>query len=151
MIEFLSSSLTVILENADVFKPAVALQVLKPHRGQSQKLFYLWVGDVPYVPVVSRVFEQNLVRAHRSHPVVEAVTAAARGFALNMIKRLRMHDGPRRPRAAIQTGQIGNNFRRLGVRPAEAARARVRSIIDNIVARDHPRTGDGIFTEFLVP
>src|SRR5260370_5058823 len=41
VVEFLSRSLAVILENADVFESAIALQILNPLRGYAQELFDL--------------------------------------------------------------------------------------------------------------
>jgi hypothetical protein len=38
VLEFLSGALAVILENADVLEPAVALQILNSLRGQTQEL-----------------------------------------------------------------------------------------------------------------
>src|SRR5580698_3016030 len=61
MVEFLSRSLAVILENADVLKAAVTFQILNPQRSQPQKLLHLEVAGVPEMAVVPRIFQQNFV------------------------------------------------------------------------------------------
>ena len=58
--EFLSGSRAVILENADVFEPAVALQILKPQRSQTKELFDFGVPGIPQMAVVARILEQTL-------------------------------------------------------------------------------------------
>src|ERR1700682_6029812 len=63
MVEFLSGALAVILENADVLEPAVALQILNPQRGQTQELFDFDVARTPKMAVVAVIFHQNLVSA----------------------------------------------------------------------------------------
>ena len=110
--------LAVILENADVLEAAVALQILNPLRGQTQKLFDLNVAGIPDMAIVARIFQQNFVRSHRSHAVVESVAAAGR-LAFDVVKRLRMHNRARRPRAAIHAGQGGDDLRGLGGRTAK--------------------------------
>ncbi len=147
MFEFLSRSLTVVLENTDVLEAAVALQILKPQCSQTKELFNFEVARIPQVAVVAWTLEQNFVSANRPHAVVEAV-ATAGWLAFNVVQRIRMHDRARRPRAAIHAGQVGDDLRRFGVRTAKLAGLGARSGLDDIVTGDHPGTGDGIFTEF---
>ena len=71
VIEFLSRRLAMILENADVLKPAVALQILNSLRGQPQKLLDFDVLGIPDVAIVPWIFQQNLVRSDRSHAVIK--------------------------------------------------------------------------------
>ena len=52
-----------ILENADVLEPAVALQILNSLRGQAQKLLDFEVARIPEMAVVAGIFEQDFVRA----------------------------------------------------------------------------------------
>jgi hypothetical protein len=114
----------VILENADVLEAAVALQILNAQRGQTQKLFDFGVARIPEMAVVARIFQQNFVSAHRSHAVVEAV-AAARRFAFDVVERMGMDDGTRRPGAAIHAGQVGDDLRGLGGGPQNGRLANV--------------------------
>jgi len=137
----------VILEHADVLEPAVALQILNPQRGQTQKLFDFGVARVPEMAAVARIFDQNLVSADRSHAVVEAV-GAARRLAFDVVERVRMDDGARRPCAAIHAGQVGDNMGWLGGGAAKAAGLGAWRGLNDIVAGDHPGAGDGIFAEF---
>ena len=65
----------VIFENADVLEAGVALQILNAQRGQTQKLFHFGVARIPEMAVMTWVLQQNLVRAHRPHAVVEAIAA----------------------------------------------------------------------------
>src|ERR1700686_3691997 len=106
VVEFLSRSLAVILENADVLESAIALQILNPLRGQTQELFDLDVTGIPDMAIVAGIFPQNFVSAYRSHAVVESV-AAAGGLAFDVVQGLRMDNRARRPRAAIHPGQGG--------------------------------------------
>jgi len=66
MVEFLSGGGAVILENADVLEPAVALQILNSLRGQTQELFDFDVAGIPEMPVVARILDQYFMRADRS-------------------------------------------------------------------------------------
>src|ERR1700692_2655314 len=109
VVEFLSRSLAVILENADVLESAIALQILNPLRGQTQELFDLDVTGIPDMAIVTGVFDQNFVSASRSHAVVEAVAAAGR-LAFDVVQGLRMNHGARRPCTAIHAGQISDDF-----------------------------------------
>src|ERR1700674_1059893 len=86
--KFLSRRLAVILENADVLEPAVALQILNPQRGQTQALFDFDVARTPEIAVVVGIFEQNFMSADRSHAVVETVAAAGR-LAFHVVERAR--------------------------------------------------------------
>ena len=147
MFEVLAGCFAVILENADVLEPAVALQILNSHRGQSQELFDFEVARIPEVGVVARIFEQDFMRADCSHAVVEAVPAARR-LAFDVVERMRMDDGARRPGAAIHSGQGGDDLAWLGGRTAKPAGLRRWSRLDDIVTGNHPGTCDGIFAEF---
>src|ERR1039458_2005060 len=147
VIEFLSGFRAVILEDADVLEPAVALQILNPQGGQAQELCDFEVGCIPDMAVVAGIFDQNFVSADRSHAVVEAVGAAG-SLAFDVVERMGVDDGARRPCAAIRTGQVGNDLGGLGGRTAKPAGLGAWSRLDDIVAGDHPGTGDGIFAEF---
>src|ERR1700687_5512069 len=147
VVEFLSGSLAVILENADVLEPAVALQILNPQGGQTEELFDFDVAHIPEMAMVAGIFEQHFVSADRSHAVVEAVGAAG-WLALDVGEPMRVDDGARRPRAAIHAGQVGDDMGRLGGGAAKPAGWGTWSRLDDIVTGDHPGTSDGIFTEF---
>ena len=67
---------------------------MNAQRGQTQKLFHFGVARIPEMAVMTWVLQQNLVRAHRPHAVVEAI-AAARRFAFDMVERMRMDDRSR--------------------------------------------------------
>ncbi len=97
--------------------------------------------------VVTRIFDQNFVRADRSHAVIEAVAAAGR-LAFNVVERVRMDDRARRPCAAIHARQVGDHMSGLGRGAAKPAGFGPWSGLDDVVARDHPGTGDGIFAQF---
>src|SRR5450755_4631187 len=58
VLELLPCGLAMILEDADVLEAGVALQVLKPRSGQTQKLFRLCVARIPEMSIVARIFEQ---------------------------------------------------------------------------------------------
>jgi hypothetical protein len=81
--------------------PAIALQILNALRGQTQKLLDFGIARIPEMAVMTRIFQQNFVRTHRSHAVVKTI-AAARRLAFDVVKRVGMDDGTRRPCAAIQ-------------------------------------------------
>ena len=147
MIEFLPGCGAVILENADVLEPCIALQILNAQRGQTQELFDFRIARVPEMAIMAKVLEQDLVSADGSHAVVKAVTAARR-LAFNVIKRMRMHKRARGPRAAIEARQIRDYLGWLGGGTAKLAGSRTRRNLTDIIAGNHPRTGDGIFTKF---
>jgi len=85
--ELLAGAGSVVLEDADVFEAAVALQVLDALRGQEQELSDFGVAGLPHLPVVARILDQHFVRPQRAHAVINAVTAAA-GFALQVVGTL---------------------------------------------------------------
>src|SRR6266404_2817649 len=147
VVEFLSRGLAVILENADVFEPAIAFQILNPLRGQTQELFDLDVTGIPDMAIVAGIFQQNFVSAHRSHAVVESVAAAGR-LAFDVVQGLRMNDRAGRPCTAIHAGQISDDFGWLGGGTAKRAGLGAWRGLADIVASDHPGTGDGIFAQF---
>src|SRR4029077_4098158 len=147
VVEFLSRGVAVILENADVLEPAIALQILNPLRGQTQELFDLDVTGIPDVAIVAGIFQQNLVSAHRSHAVVESVAAAGR-LTFDVVQGLRMYDRARRPCAAIYAGQVSNDFGWLGGSSTKGAGLGAWRGLADIVASDHPGPGDGIFAQF---
>src|SRR5258708_16534973 len=120
VVEFRSGPHAVILENADVLKSAVTLQILNPQRDQAQELLNFAIARVPEMAVMTGIFEQNLVCAHRSHAVVEAVAAASR-LPLDVIERMRMDYGARRPCAALHAREVGDDLGRLGPPPPQPA------------------------------
>src|SRR6266446_1194757 len=147
VVEFLPGCLAVILENADVLESAVALQILNPQRGQAQELFDFDVGGIPDMAVVAGIFQQNFVSAHRSHAVIESV-AAARRLAFDVVQGLWMDQRARRPRAAIHAGQVGDDMGWVGGSTTKGAHFGARREFADVVAGDHPGTGDGIFAQF---
>jgi hypothetical protein len=73
---------------------------------------------------------------------------AARRLAFDVVERMGMDDGARRPCPAIRTGQVGDDLGGFGGRTAKPAGLGAWSRLDDLVTGDHPGTGDGIFTEF---
>jgi hypothetical protein len=90
MFELLPSSFPVILENADVLKATVPLQILNAMGNQAQELLNLRVARIPEIAVVARILKQNFVSANRAHAVIETISAAT-GFTLDVIERMGMH------------------------------------------------------------
>jgi hypothetical protein len=80
----------VILENADVLKATVPLQILNAMGNQAQELFNLRVARIPEIALVARILKQNFVSTHRSHAVIETISAAT-GLTLDVIERMGMH------------------------------------------------------------
>src|SRR4051812_19944693 len=74
MRKILTCHCAMVLEDGDVLEPLVSFQVLYPLRCQSQKALYFRVAGIPELMIVLWVFDQHLVRADRTHPVVDAVT-----------------------------------------------------------------------------
>src|SRR5260370_24309798 len=104
MRKILSRHLSVILEDADVLEPWIALQVVNASRHQLEELRDLQVAGVPQVTIVFRALYQHLVRTHVAHAIVDAVAAALR-ITFYAIQGRRMHNGPRRPRSSIKRGR----------------------------------------------
>src|ERR1700691_5168927 len=147
MAKFLSGAFAVILENADVFEPAIALQILNPKSGEPQKLFEFEVANVPDMTVMPRILQQYFMSADGTHAIIQAVPAASR-FAFDMVKGIRMNHRARRPGAPIQPGEVSDDVGRLGRRAAKTTGLRKWFGFDDIVARDHPRTRDRILAKF---
>src|SRR6266446_7902881 len=147
VVEFLPGCLAVILENADVLESAIALQILNAQRGQTQELFDFDVAGIPDMTVVAGIFQQNFVSAHRSHAVIESVAAAGR-LAFDVVQGLWMDQRARRPRAAIHAGQVGDDMGWVGGGTTKGAHFGARREFADVVAGDHPGTGDGIFAQF---
>src|ERR1700676_1568312 len=97
--------------------------------------------------IVAGIFQQKFVSAHRSPAVVESVAAAGR-LAFDVIQGLRMDNRARRPRAAIHAGRGGDDIRSVGGRATKTAGLGAWRGLADIVASDHPGTGDGIFAQF---
>src|SRR5437763_12826507 len=145
MVKVLPGGSTVILENADVLETAVTLQILDPHCHQAQHLLHLYVAGIPQMPLVMRIFKQQLMRADRTHSIIEAV-AAPRRLAFNMVDRRRTNDGPSRPRTALHTRQRRNHLLRGVV--TEWARSATERWLGNVVPGDHPRPRNRILAQF---
>src|SRR6266550_4670638 len=86
MLEFLSRAGALILEDADVFETAVALQILNTLCHQAQELFQFGVAGIPQMAVVMGVFEQKLVRADRGLPSVPGRVAITWSCAASLQK-----------------------------------------------------------------
>src|SRR5260370_30484452 len=69
-------------------------------------------------------------------------------LAFDVVQGLRMDDRPRRPRAAIHSGQGGDDIGLVGGRATKPAGLGAWRGLADIVAGDHPGTGDGIFAQF---
>src|SRR5258705_11292470 len=100
MLKLLARAPPLILEDADVLEAAVALQILDSLRDQPQKLLNLGIARVPEVSVMVGIFEQQLVRSHRAHAVIDSIPAPRR-IALNPVNRRRMNNRTPRPRTAV--------------------------------------------------
>src|SRR5258706_10466006 len=109
MLALLSRAGAFIFENAHIFETAVALQVLNSLSDQAQELLDFAVAGRPQMLVVAGVFEQQLVRADRSHAVIETV-AATRGLAFNPVDRCGMNHRAGRPGTPRQTRQRSDDL-----------------------------------------
>ena len=77
------------------------------------------------------------------------VTADAAGrFAFDVVERVGMNDGTRRPRAPIHAGQRGDDLSWFGGWPAKPAGLRPWRGLDDIVTGNHPGPSDRIFAKF---
>ncbi len=79
-----------VLDDADVFKATVFLEVVDAQGAQLQVLLDLAVVGVPQVAIVAGILDDDLVRADRLHGVIQTVAGAAR-FAFNPVDGMRMH------------------------------------------------------------
>src|ERR1700722_14520627 len=147
MFEFLSGRSPIIFENTDVLQAGILLQILDTLSDEQKKLLDLRRACVPQLPVVTRIFQQNFVRANRSHTVVNAI-AASRSFTFHPVKRGWMHDGTRRPRRTWCRRQTGDDLTRRRRISAEGTLGlRMWCGFGNIVAGNYPGTGNGIFAK----
>ena len=81
--------------------------------------------------------------ADRSHAVIKPIAAASR-FPFNMVKGMGMNDRSSCPQTTVQSGKIRDHLRWLSGSYTKAADFRMGWWLDNIVARDHPGTGNRI-------
>src|SRR6266496_403471 len=84
MLELPARGRTVILENADVAETSITFQILNSLGGEQKKLLGFALSGGPQLPVVLRILNQDLVRAHVRHAVVNALTATIK-CAFNVI------------------------------------------------------------------
>ena len=141
---FLAGEWAVVLVNGDVLKPAIAFQILDalpPGLHHEQNLV---VGQILELAVVFRRLDDNFVRAHRLHLVIDSVGAPF-GISLNAIERVRVReyrDLRRTLRRQAKKGVPGIRF--LGTK-----RTAARGFAGVFpVSHDHPTARDGIFTKF---
>src|SRR5271165_4227711 len=147
MAEFLPGVLAVVLEETYVLEAGVALEVENALGGEAEKVRDFLIAGVPQMAVVAGIFDQDFMRADRVHAVINAIAAAA-GLAFDVVERLRMHHGARRPRCTGSVWSSGNHLQRLGVGTKRAGGLDARSRFAWVIARDDPGTRDGILSEF---
>src|SRR5436305_4411258 len=94
-----------------------------------------------------RILQQEFVRTHRTHAIVQSV-ATAGGFALNVVDRRRMYHRARRPCAAIESGHGCNRLELLRSFAAKRAGSRTWGKLGNVIPSDYPRTRDRILAKF---
>ena len=107
MLEFLSRSHTVILEDADVLEARILLQILNALGRQQQKLLDLGIARIPQLPIVMQALHQDLVRTDGRHAIVKTIAATLR-LAFNPVQRRGMHHGARRPVGSLDPRETGN-------------------------------------------
>ena len=146
MLELLSGTSALILKNAHIFETAIALQILDPLCHQAQKLFQFSIARIPQMALMIGVFQQKLVRSDRSHAVIQAI-APPTWFAFDPIDGRGMYDRTRRPCSTIHAGQRCDHLQLRGL-AAKRAWSGAGDGFRDIITRNHPRTGDGIFAEF---
>ena len=141
---FLAGQRAVILVDGNVLEPAVALQILDALPPGLHDQHNLIVGQILELAVVFGRLDDDFVRAHRLHLVVNSVGAAL-GVALHAIERVRMREhGDLRRALRGQTKKSGLGIRFLGTK-----RAAARGFAGVFpVSHDHPTARDGIFTKF---
>src|SRR5437868_2211563 len=100
VVEFLAAEWAMVLKDGDVFESAVALEINDALGGEAQELLDFRVAGIPKIAVVTRIFNQHLMRPYRTHVVVEAVSLAVR-VSFDPVNRRGMHHSPGRPRSAI--------------------------------------------------
>src|SRR5207302_5169676 len=76
MRELLPRILAEIFEQADVLKAGIALQIEDALGGEAEEMRDFFVGCIPKVTIMIRIFHQHFVRADGSHAIVDAVAAA---------------------------------------------------------------------------
>ena len=103
VLKLLSGTQAEILVDADVAEAGIALQVLNALRCQQKELLDLGIIGLPKLTVVLRVLDQQFVGTQRRHAVVETLTPPI-GSTLNVINRLGMDHGARRPWAPVNRG-----------------------------------------------
>ena len=146
MTELLPRIRAVILEQTHILDPRVALEVQNAFCRQPQKLPNLLVAGIPQLPVVPGIFHQHLMRAHRTHAVVNPV-AAPPWLAFNVIKRGRMHHGSRRPSCPTRHGRDDLSWlSRVGTK-STGRFSRLRAY-RRLVPGHYPGPSNRIFAEF---
>jgi hypothetical protein len=147
MAKFLAGILSVIFEQAHIFHTRIALEVHDAPGHQTQELRDLLIAGIPQMPVVVRILNQHLMRAHRMHAVIDAIAAAAR-LAFNAIQRRRMHHRARRPWRSRIIRSRGDYLHRVRGIAAKWAGPFGSRRIDRIVSGNNPRACDRIFAKF---
>ena len=88
--------LALVLKHGDVLKARVAFQINNPQRIGREHQLDLLVGQPRERPVVVGRLDNNFVRAHRAHAVVDAFRGAPQ-VAFNLVKRRQMRTHPDTP------------------------------------------------------
>ena len=147
MRELLPRILAEIFEQADVLKAGIALQIEDALGGEAEEMRDFFVGCIPKVTVMIRIFHQHFVRADGSHAIVNAV-AAASGLPLDTIERTGMHDGACGPRISRGIRRRRDHLLRRRCFTKTAGAVEARHGFCRIIPGNHPRARDWILPQF---
>src|SRR5580704_10187642 len=148
MAELLPGVVAIVLAKADVLDAGIAFEIEDALGGQAKKVGDLIVAGAPEMPIMAGVFDQDFMRTHGVHAVINAVAAAVR-FALDTVEGFGMHHGTRGPGDARGVGRFRNHLRRWrGTVAEKAVGGMTWTAFGRIIAGNDPRAGDGILAEF---
>src|SRR5215472_10762797 len=95
------------------------------------------------------ILNKHFMRANCVHLVIDAVATAA-GLSLNMVKRLGMDYGARRPGSAGIIGGFGDLLKPYGVGTKTTGRIHAWCAIARFVSGHDPRSSDRILAQFHI-
>ena len=143
MLVLLSRRGAVIAKCADVLKAPVAFQIRDAQGNGFQHARDFIVGHMRQRPSVVRAFDDDFMRAHRMHAVVNACGGALR-MALDAIERLRVRNHANLRRPVRRQGEQRRSFF-----PRRAKRTRAGAVnLRLALSGDYPTARDGVFSKF---
>src|SRR5215472_10046246 len=95
------------------------------------------------------ILNQHFMRANGAHLVIDAVATAA-GLSFNMVKRLGMDYGARRPGSAGIIGGFGDLLKPHGVGTKTTGRINAWCTIAGFVSGHDPRSSDRILAQIHI-